>query len=462
MTFSAQLAEVRFGYGRSPDIPPPASVAAMLDGLVGPDEMALRFPIIGFDGFQPIAREARELHLALREVRGSEDEEAARQKVNAHMRDTGAARLGWYGQTLLRAVHSQTAFRERLVAFWADHFTAAGKGGVMRYATSPYVEDAIRPHVAGDFGDMLVAAVTHPLMLHYLDQNQSKGPGSRFARRHPDRKAGLNENLAREILELHTLGVDGPYDQQDVRQLAELLTGLRFDFTKGGHFWPGIAEPGAETVLGKAYGGDPARIEHVHAALRDIAVHPATARHIAWKLAVHFVSDEPPEDLVAQVAARYGETGGNLLAVYGALLDHPASWSPERVNVRPADAYVASAARALAVPPDRITDRKRHFIFGHFIAPLALMGLSWQRPAGPDGLPEEDISWVTPQSVSARLRWAISVPQRLVPALPDPVALAELTLGPDVPPAVLFAARAAESRAEAVGLVLASPAFQRC
>ena len=208
------------------------------------------------------------------------------------------------GLTMLRWSETQSGFRERLALFWTDHFTTVGKSEPQRSAVSIYVDAAIRPHLSGRFGDLLVAAVTHPMMLTYLDQRVSVGPQSAFARRKGTSR-GLNENLAREVLELHTLGVDGPYTQADVRQLAELFTGLTIDRSGAMAFRPGWAEPGEELVLGRRYGGNPARLEAVEQALHDLAVHPATADHVARKLAVHFVSDAPDPGLVAHMAARF-------------------------------------------------------------------------------------------------------------------------------------------------------------
>jgi uncharacterized protein (DUF1800 family) len=307
----------------------------------------------------------------------------------------------------------------------------------------------------------LVAVVTHPLMLHYLDQNTSAGPNSRAAAR-ARRTSGLNENLAREVLELHTLGVNGPYTQNDVRELAALFTGLSYTAEDGFVFRKPYAEPGAETVLGQSYGGKAPRLDDITAALHDIARHPATAQHIAQKLAVHFVADTPDPALVQALARRYGETGGDLSAVYTALLDHPAAWAPERVNVKPPVDFIGSAWRALAVDPEVVEGLSLRDLRRTLILPLRDMGQPWQAPDGPDGWPEEDSFWITPQGLSARLRWAVSAPPVLCDPLPEPSAFAPVALGQGaVPDPVEFATRAAETPAEAIGLVLASPAFQR-
>lgn len=461
MSFSPELAEIRFGCGLSPVLPPVRSQQAMLDGLSGADAMVEQFPIEPFPVFRDRLIEAESLSKQMRKTRGT-----AEFKTHKKQRDTlnKVARKDmtrWYGRSLLRWINTEQGFRERLAAFWGDHFTAVGKAGVLRRATSPYLEDAIRPHLAGSFADMLIASTTHPLMLHYLDQQRSIGPNSSLAKRKKNKTFGLNENLAREVLELHTLGVNGPYNQVDVRQLAELFTGLTSQVKQGFKFRKDYAEPGNETVLGKSYGGGQARLGSVIEVLRDLAVHPATARHIAWKLAVHFVSDAPDSGLVDHLAARFQDTGGDLLAVYEALLEHPAAWDETLHNVKPPTDFIGSSLRALAIPSAVIESLNENAMKSNLMTPMGLMGQIWQRPGGPDGWPEEDAAWITPQGVSARLRWAMSVPQVLQPNLPDPRQFVSDALGTRATGPVQFVAAAAESRADAIGLVLASPMFQR-
>lgn len=419
------------------------------------------FPIESFAKFRTRMVEVQKQREIRRRNRGTELAAAARKQRNVINREARVAMFVWLGQTMLRRVHTRTAFRERIVAFWADHFTAYGKRGVIRRGTSPYVEDAIRPFVAGRFEDLLQSAVMHPLMLDYLDQTQSMGPNSfRAEKRGPNKPAGLNENLAREVLELHTLGVDGPYGQQDVTQLAELFTGLSFDARNGFKFRKDFAEPGSETVLGVDY-GQQANVKSVRAALRDLASHPATARHLASKLAVHFVSDTPAPELVEALEAAYIDHDGQLMPMYEVLLNHPSAWEPTVSNFKLPIDFISSALRALAIPKDAFVDREEKWMRRFFAAPLAHMGQQWERPIGPDGWAEEDPEWITPQGLAARVSWAMSVPVCLAEPLPDPRAFAEVALGGFADDAVRFAAAAAESRPEAVGLVLMSPAFQR-
>ncbi len=461
MSFSAELAEKRFGCGLSPDIAPPGGVADMLAGVRGPDEMAQLYPIEDFVTFRARMVENAKNRKMMRKTRGTEAFKIHKARRDAMNKQARFDMADWYLATLVRWTRTGAGFRERLAAFWGDHFTARGKQGLVRRATSPYVESAIRPHLNGRFEDMLIAAVTHPLMLMYLDQVFSVGPNSQLGQRKKRKRLGLNENMARELLELHTLGVGGAYGQEDVNALAELLTGLNFTPQDGTVFQPNRAEPGAETVLGRSYGDEPATVAPIHAALCDLARHPDTARHIAWKLAVHFVADQPDPDLVAAMQRRYQETDGDLAQVYEAMLTHPAAWAAELMNVKPPFDFMASACRALAVAPENLLGLERNKQGFMLLAPMRLMGQVWQKPPGPDGWPEEDDAWITPQGLSARLRWAMVVPANLRRDLPDPRVFVGQALGADVPESVQFAAHAAERRMDGIGLILSAPAFQR-
>lgn len=455
--FNPRVAEIRFGTGLSPRVSAPQSAEDMLNGIVGTDTMARDYPIEPFDSFRHRITTYQNARRNERRAKTDNDRDAAtkaKKKANNGARRAYASMIR---DTVLRRVNTSTGFRERLAFFWADHFTARGKSNVVRFATSPYIEEAIRPNLAGRFEDLLIASVTHPLMLHYLDQAQSVGPNSKLGKR---RGRGLNENLAREVMELHTLGVDGPYSQDDVRQLAELFAGLSLDDTAGFKFKPAHVEPGAETVLGKTYGRK-GSLQDVQAVLRDLARHPATARHIATKLAQHFVSDTPNPELVDSMTRAYLDSEGNLLNVYVALLNHPDSWQAEMQNIkRPVD-FIASSMRALDVETSTIQNGNQKHLLNLIVTPMQLMGQPWEAPNGPDGWPEENEFWITPQFMAARLAWALSAPQSLKQVLPDPRDFAVTALGRDAPPEVVFAASAAENRWEGIALVLASPAFQR-
>lgn len=461
MRFDPILADIRFGCGLSPRIDPVPSAGAILATLDAPDLAAQKFPI---PQFSDILARMEAQHILIKARRDNPDTAegmATLEDIRQIDKQASLDQLAWFGQHLMRRTWSEQPFRERLTFFWGDHFTASGKRGAIKVGTSPYIESALRPNISGLFEDLLIAAIQHPLMLHYLDQTDSLGPDSPFAQTRKKRSFGINENLAREVMELHTLGVGGPYTQSDVHALAELFTGMTMNPSKGFVFRKEFAQPGAQVVLGRTYGGGDANLNDVQSVLRDLARHPATARNIAQKLAVHFVSDTPEPELIAALESRYLETGGHLRAVYEAMLNHPASWTDQGENVKQPLDFMGSALRALAVRPERINAIKREGLRKHLQQPLGLMGHIWERPDGPDGLPEADAYWITPQSLAARLQWAVTVPQILCPDLPDPRDFVQTALGPRATPAVRFVAEAAESRWDGVGLVLASPAFQR-
>lgn len=458
MSFAPQKAAIRFGEGLSPDVAPPASVEAILTGLQGPDGAASAFPIAKFEALLPEMEKVQKLRREYRRGRNGPDADKLQKAFRKARGSYNRALLKSFAAGLGRSITTEDGFRERLTRFWADHFTVVGRDAITRFAVPHYVEEAIRPNVKGTFADLLTAAVLHPMMLHYLDQTSSVGPNSPVGQRG---KRGLNENLARELLELHSVGVDAAYTQKDVRELAELLTGLTANLRDGFAFRPKIVEPGAETILGASFGGEKPNIEDIRTALQFLGTHPATARHIATKLATHFVSDSPSEDLVASIEARFLATDGDLMEVYGALLEQPDSWATFGEKVKQPIDFVASTMRALAAPPKVFENYNRRKLTAYLGGPLAAMGQTWLRPGGPDGWPEEAEAWITPQGLAARLQWALSAPSAVFRGLPDPREFLTTALGDLADERLVFAAKAAETRREGIGLILASPAFQR-
>lgn len=429
----------------------------MLRRLSGPDRMARQFQIDGFDRIEQLMSEIQALNRERRQ--NPERKTRIKEQVRSRRRQARQLQAGWLKSTIARGVFTNDGLRERLVDFWADHFTVKGKRSITRPAVSTYVEDAIRPNIAGSFATLLKAAIFHPMMLSYLDQINSVGPNSLVAVRKPGR--GMNENLAREVLELHTLGVNAGYTQKDVVELAKLFTGLTYRMGKGFVYGVKMAEPGAETVLGKSYGGYRNDLSDIEDFLEDVAVHPDTARHLARKLVVHFISDTPDRSLVDHIAAAYLDSGGNLMQAYSAMLEHPSAWVLPGRKVKQPSAFVIAAIRALAVPKQRIMEARWQDVRDLIYAPLGLMGQPWQNPAGPDGWPEEAEHWITPQGLAARIQWAMTVPAIMRPDLPDPRRFVQTALGNRADDRLRFAVAAAEVKSEGVGLVLVSPAFQR-
>ncbi len=446
------MAAIRFGYGLSAADVPPDNVDDMLLRLRGPDRMVAAWPIASF----PVrARESLDFRLLRKSFRNRPD--ADRKAVRKAYRRMFGGLMQDMRATVLRAMDGHDAFRERLVRFWADHFTVIGQGKGLRFVTTAYVEDAIRPNITGRFADLLKAADMHPAMLIFLDQTSSIGPDSPIGKRSGK---GLNENLAREIIELHTLGVKGAYTQKDVRQFAKLLTGLYYNFRTGSSFRAAAAEPGAETVLGHSYGGGPASVADIEAAFDDLARHPATARHIATKLAVHFVSDKPDPALVDHVATAFAGSDGDLMATYAALLEHPSAWKNPGEKARQPFDFVVASLRALNVPAQTVAGLDAGKTRLWLAAPMEAMGQPWQRPNGPDGWPEEMDYWITPQGLAARIEWALLLAGRMG-GDQRPQDLARTALGALVDTRMVQIVGAAESRREGIALVLASPEFNR-
>ena len=350
------------------------------------------------------------------------------------------------------ALGADLGFVERLVWFWSNHFCiSADKGGAVRALCGAYEREAIRPHVLGNFVDMLVAAESHPAMLLYLDNARSIGPGSIVG---INQHKGLNENLAREILELHTLGVRTVYAQDDVTAFAKVITGwtivsFRQDPLHGGEFSFNARqhEPAPQTVIGKTYVD--AGFEQGRAVLADLARHPATAAHVAGKLARCFVADEPPPALVDQLAKRFRDTEGNLREMGRALVLAPESWAAPRSKLKPPGLWIVAALRATGVtPPDVGPVMQAHNLLG---APL------W-RPPAPKGFSDSSADWI--DGLSERLDVANQLARR-VAGLVDPDGVADAALGPLASPETRQAIARAESRAQALVLLLMAPEFQR-
>jgi uncharacterized protein (DUF1800 family) len=347
------------------------------------------------------------------------------------------------------AIGAGVGFVERLVWFWSNHFCISADKIIAM--AGPYEREAIRPHVLGRFVDLLAAVESHPAMLFYLDNVESMGPDSVAG---VNRDKGLNENLAREILELHTLGVRSGYTQADVTAFASVLTGWTWippgEPAHGGEFIfnKRLHEPGDQIVLGKRY--PDSGLEQGRAVLADLARHPSTARHVALKLARHFVADEPPPPLVAKLEKTFLDTGGDLKAVAGSLITAEESWAPQRTKLKPPAEWVAGILR--------LADTQGRMPIGRVMAAQAMLGEALWRPPAPNGYPDTEPGWLA--GIPRRLDIANEFAGRLGAGL-DAIELLDAGLGPLASADTRDAIKHAESRRQALTLLLMAPEFLR-
>jgi uncharacterized protein (DUF1800 family) len=375
------------------------------------------------------------------------------------------AYIALVGARMNAALTTPAPFVERLVHFWANHFavsadklTVIGMGGLLE-------AEAIRPHVLGKFSDMLLAVEQHPAMLLYLDQAQSVGPdspiGARVAAR-GKRKIGLNENLAREIMELHTLGVRTGYTQADVTEFARAMTGWTVaGVTRGpmqrflGNAAPGdfafvpqLHQPGDRTIMGRRYAA--AGEGQAKAVLLDLAAHPATATHIATKLARHFTGDAPPHALILRLANTFRLSGGDLPSVYRVLIEAPEVWAAKPKFKSPWD-WSVSALRAVGV-----TSMEGQ----QAAAMLTQLGQPVWRPGSPAGFEDSDSTWAGPDALFRRVETAGRLATKGSATL-DARRIAEAVLADALTPVTATAISRCESPAEGLALMLVSPEFMR-
>jgi uncharacterized protein (DUF1800 family) len=390
-----------------------------------------------------------------------------RKEVRNLYTDAAAARL----QT---ALESNSGFAERLVHFWSNHFAVSvEKLPVIAFAGN-YEFEAIRPNIMGKFSDLLQAATRHPAMLVYLDQAQSIGPNSPFAKRaelRRNKEFGLNENLAREILELHTMGARGGYAQADVTEFARALTGntvagigagpmqkrlMQIGAPGNSVFADELHEPGARQVLGKTYEPNANRQnDNIQAAaiLTDLAVHPATAKHIATKLARHFVADIPPPELVSRLEKGFLKSGGDLPVLYRILVDAPEAWLPKQGKFKTPWEWTVSSLRAMnvrALPAGN----------GQALGMFTQMGQQIWKPGAPAGFSDLSESWAGGAALMRRVEFAGRFAERNAGRI-DARTLAPLILREQLSALTTQGIANSDSAAQGLALLLVSPEFLR-
>lgn len=477
MTVNAAIAMNRFGLGARPETERPGRAQEWLKGQISSFD-PMPPSLYGQPSRAELAAEFREYQIDRRDFRRAKKQA---QSLEADMAQMDPAKIEKVVNILRAryvaaadarvntALSTDTPFAERLVHFWSNHFAVSIDKLPVLGLAGDFEFTAIRPHVMGGFADLLLAATTHPAMLLYLDQAQSIGPNSPLAGRvaaRRNKQLGLNENLAREILELHTLGVRTDYTQDDVTEFARALTGYTVGgMTKGpvqrlmarngkdgdSQFFEGIHEPGARQVVGKTYRQQNAA--QAKAILSDLAVHPATAKHIATKLVQHFVTDSPPASLVARLEAAFLKSGGDLPTVYRALIDAPEAWQPKQAKFKSPWDWVLSSLRALNIRDLPGKDRQ---VVGMF----AQLGQPIWRPGSPAGYADTTENWAGGAALMRRVEIADRLAGQSANRV-DARTLAPLVLPEQLSKTTRESISRAESPSQGLALMLLSPEFLR-
>ena len=458
-SLNAAIAAHRFGLGEASLDAVGGDASGWLLSQIGPADTARGDGLLNTpQAWEHVRAEVEKRKLAKNPPPGM----TAEQVLGGHDRDVIVADVR---SRMVTAATTRRPFAERLQLFWTNHFTVSLAKGTVRGLVGAFERDAIRPHIAGSFEELLFASTTHPAMLRYLDNAQSAGPHSK-AVVHAARRAarlqegpkltGLNENLAREVLELHTLGAEGnragAYTQADVTSFAAVLTGWRIgpqDNASALPFDPAWHEPGRKTVLGKSYPEGPDALRMV---LHDLARHPSTAHFLATKLARHFVADDPPPELVDRLAATYLRHDGQLAEVYRELVRAPQAWHAAPAKLKTPEEFVISTARVLNLG-DRMFERNDG-------AGIVALGQRPHTAPSPAGWPDRADDWLGPDAVWKRVEWATRVGER-VGRLGDARAIATASLGPMLSEASQKQIERAADGPQALALLLMAPEFQR-
>jgi uncharacterized protein (DUF1800 family) len=405
----------------------------------------------------------------------TEAQQKIQQQVQRETREGLAREIDARGR---HAAATPASFAERWTRFWSNHFTVAARNAQIIGLVGPFEREAVRPHVFGSFAELLGASTFHPAMLTYLDANRSIGPSTEAAKR---RDAGLNENLAREILELHTMGVGSGYTQADIIEFAKALTGwtignpqvARLAGAGGGNrrvralqqvgglaqemqqalgetvFMEPLHEPGARTVLGKKYSG--AAKTQAAAILDDLVMNPATAHHVATKLVRHFAADEPPAAAVKKIETAWMKSGANLAIIARAVVDLDEAWVEAPQKFKTPEELLVSVARASGSETAFGRDQRQVY------QSLAQQPFSAPSPAG---WPDDTASWSGSDAIKKRLEWANAVSRRMVRGS-SPTEFLDKALGPIAGAKTRQAVARAESAEQGFTLALMSPEFQR-
>ena len=395
LAFGPTLEEVR----RVKTIGAERYVAEQLDPESIPEPIELRWRLAQLNTLKLNPVQLRQLYGPLRTLRGfkpnPELEKAQRERVQVILRDASEARI-------LRALLSPRQLREVMVDFWFNHFNVYSGKGLDDIWIGNYEEQAIRPFVLGRFRDLLFATTKHPAMLVYLDNALSTAPGSPGAR---GRQKGLNENFAREVMELHTLGANGGYTQEDVVTLARVLTGWGVNQPNARFFpeYAAVFEGARHDYSPKVFLGRPLQSRgkaEGEEALDILARSPATAHHIAFELAQYFVADEPPPALVTRLAARFLETDGNIKEVLRTLFASNEFRNSKGAKYKTPYQFVISAVRAAGASPGNVRP---------LLGAMDQLGMPLFGCLTPDGYKNTEDAWLSPDATTRRISFATTL-----------------------------------------------------
>ncbi len=464
MNIEAAIAANRFGLGARPgeleklEKNPRVALLDQLQGPSAPSAYLAKLP-----SSEKVLVEVLQVRKAQRELKKKAgDNPVPKNEKKMYASLVRSYYLDQVGARFNNAVKTDYPFHERLVRFWSNHFAVSADKQPVSALAGLYENEAIRPNLNGSFFELLLAAETHPAMILYLDNERSIGPDSVIAkparRKRRKRTVGINENLAREILELHTLGVDGGYRQADVTAFAKVLTGWsigsdqgRFKAgTPGAFLFREIAhEPGSQVIMGERF--QQAGFDQGVAVLRKLALDSSTARFIATKLVRHFVADQPPAPMVDRIATVFLDSGGNLPEVHAALVQSNEPWQVPFAKYKTPEEFVISSHRAFDYVPLRMKT---------VIGALEQMGQMPLRPGSPEGWPDTAEQWGGADALYKRIEWSNAAARR-IGARRNPLEIGEMSLGANFSEHTRNAIKRAESVVQGMTLLLASPDFQR-
>ncbi|CAM3969172.1 MULTISPECIES: DUF1800 domain-containing protein [Pseudoalteromonas] len=452
MSIQATIAINRFGLGAKPS---ELTIANKDPKQWLINQLHLK-PAIHFDSNVAHSNEIIQKLAELREQKKS-DKNNLKSDKPSETPQTKAPKVSYHRQiylqlsidTLEHAINSEHSLNWRLLDFFSNHFSVSGAGPVMTALAPTLEREAVAPNLLGRFDDLLISVIQHPAMLIYLNNEKSFGPNSKVAKKSG---RGLNENLAREILELHTLGVDSGYSQKDVIELAKGITGWSvanplkdkeqgFKYRRSGH------EPGVRTLLNKMYSQKDS--EQGKSMLRDLAIHPATAKHISYKLAHHFISDNPPASLVNKMADNWLATNGDLKAVMTTMINADEAWHAEKLKFKTPREFVISSLRAL----DLKTNNRQLY------SSLVTLGQQPFKAGSPAGYSDKEDDWNGASALISRVNWAATVAARAKKVQIE--AIIKNSFSESISQLSYQTISRAESRKQALTLFLMSPEFLR-